>query len=30
MLDRLGIGDDGRIQDSLVFDLACGCVGLLN
>ena len=29
MLDGLGIGDDGRIQDSLVLDFACGRVASL-
>ena len=29
MLDGLGIGDNGRVQDSLVFDLARGRVGPL-
>jgi hypothetical protein len=30
MLDGLGIGQDGRIQDGLVFDFACCRVGLLD
>ena len=30
MLDRLGIGDNGGVQDGLVFNLACGRIGLLD